>query len=140
MSDAGRVEFDTLRGVRLMRALAETEGMSPSERAAYWLEGIAKRLHRGPRRDTWSSARDRAADFADIEPSMAKRIWQRWRDMRDVSGETLLRLMIAYEKVCEASEAKADSLHEERVALRGNNAATFQKPAPAGDRMDSAQV
>lgn len=138
MSDTGRVEFDTSDGAFVMRALAETAGMGSAERAAYWLEGIAKQHHRGPRRDTWTTARDRAARSAGIEPSMAKRIWQRWRDMRDVSGDVLIKLMVAYEAMCVATEAKADSLRDRRIALRNQNAAVDQGPVPAGRRMGGA--
>lgn len=127
MSDTARVEFDTSGDRNLMRALADTEGMDTPEQAAFWLEGIAKHVHRGPRRDTWTSARDRAAEAAGIEPTMAKRIWQRWRDMRDVPGATLIKLMVAYELLCVASEARADRLHGERMELRGENAAAVQK-------------
>ena len=124
MSDARRVEIDT-RGAQLMRALADTTGMELPQKAAFWLEEITKRFHRGPR-DTWTSARDRAAEAAGIERSMAKRIWQRWRDMKDVSGEAVVRLMIAYEAMCEATEAKAAEFRGVRLELEGMNAAADQ--------------
>ncbi len=116
MSDARRVESDT-RAVAAMRALADTIGMSPPEQAAYWLEKIAEAVHRGPRRDTWTSARDRAAAIAGIEASMAKRIWQRWQEMKDVSGEALIKLMVAYEAIYagEGTNDFQDSVERSRL-------------------------
>jgi len=114
-----------------MRALTDTEGMGSPERAAFWLTTIATRLHRGPRRDTWTSARDRAAAAAGISNSMAQRIWQRWESMTDVSGAVMINLMVAYERICVANEEAAQADRDERMALRGNNAA-FAKPARAG--------
>lgn len=105
MSADGIVGFANPVGAPMMRALADTVGMDPPEQAAFWLEKIATKLHRGPRVDTWASARDRAAKFAKIKPSMAERIWHRWQDMKDVSGGALLKLMIAYEAVHQAEQA-----------------------------------
>lgn len=124
----------------MMRAMADTVGMKPAERVAYWLEGITRHCHRGPRRDTWTSARDRAAKLAGIEPTIAKRIWQRWRYTHDFASDVALRLAAAYEKVCLASEAEADRLHNERMALRGLNAAVGEEPAQAGGREGAAGV
>lgn len=108
---------------RSMRALADTMGMSPPQRANYWLEHLARAAHRGPRIDTWASARDRAAKKAGISPSMAARIWHRWRDMRSVDFQVGLSLMLAYERMCEAVEAKAEGYRAERQAMEGMHAA-----------------
>lgn len=96
MSDAKDVGFGT-SGDGMIRAMADTAGMTMPERAAYWLERITERVHRGPRRDTWTSARDRAAQLIEIEPSMAKRIWQRRQDMKHVDGDAAIKLLEAYE-------------------------------------------
>lgn len=88
-----------------VRALDDTRGMSPPEQANYWLEQLTQAVHRGPRLDTWTSARDRAARAAGISPAMAERIWHRWREMKDVSGGALIKLMVAYEVMHRASEA-----------------------------------
>lgn len=86
MRDTKRVEFDTKHiGARVMRALADTAGMTTPERAAFWLEKLAADKHKG-RHDTWTAARERAAKSAGVELTIAKRIWQRWQFMNDVAG------------------------------------------------------
>lgn len=89
-----------------MRALAHTEGLPAPKRAAFWLQRLAEFVHRGPR-DTWTAARARAAKDAGVPESMARRIWHRCEDMKDVGGEWLLRLMLAYEAMCEKRDAAA---------------------------------
>ncbi|AZO29326.1 hypothetical protein [Mesorhizobium sp. M1B.F.Ca.ET.045.04.1.1] len=138
MSDARSVKSDTLRAEAPMRALADTKGMEAPEQAKFWLEGIAAKMHRGPRRDTWTSARDRAAEFAGIEISMAKRIWQRWEDMKDVSGSALVKLMIAYERICETNERAADSYRAERLGTGSKDATPYKESRAAGLGMDAA--
>lgn len=127
MSDDGFGESAKSFGAGHMKALLDTEGMTAPERAFFWLETITKTLHRGPRLDTWATARDSAADFADIKCSMAERIWSRWERMQFVDGEALLKLMIAYEKICEKPEAAAARYRAERSRLRGNYAAAHQR-------------
>src|SRR5690606_5791 len=100
-----------------MKALADTMGMSEPQRAKFWLERLTHTYHRGPSVDTWASARDRVALDLGISPSMASRIWHRWRDMGDVSGRAMMRLMLAYERMCEASEGKVDALHGDRIRI-----------------------
>lgn len=134
MSDTRRVVFDTKhvnsnttkRSVSVMHALADTHGMATNERAAFWLERLMDESHRGPT-DTWTAARDRVAAKAGIEPSMAKRIWQRWRTMTDVSGDTLLKLMLAYNDMCQRNDAAADDYKAERLTLRANHE-TYDEP------------
>ncbi|MER9768962.1 hypothetical protein NKJ09_23190 [Mesorhizobium sp. M0189] len=139
MSDARRVKSDTSDGEVRMRALADTAGMEPPEQAKFWLEEIAKKVHRGPRLDTWTSARNRAAEYAGIEVSMAKRIWQRWEDMKDVSGSALVKLMIAYERICETNERAADSYRAERLGTGTKDATPYQESRSAGLGMDAAR-
>lgn len=97
--------------------------------SADYLNALAKAQHRG-RGDTWSAARDRAAKVAGIDTSYAKRIWDRWQTMNDVSGEAYRRLRSAYEQICEANEKAADRHDAERLAMR-NFHAVDQKPASA---------
>lgn len=133
-------ESANLRGEARLRALSDTSGMSTPEQANFWLESLAKWLHRGPRVDTWTSARDDAADCAGIRHSMAERIWHRWHCMKFVDGETLIKLMIKYEEFCEKPEAAAAIYRAERLRLRGNHAAAHQGHSvnglPAGDARD----
>lgn len=129
MSDIRRVESDTKRAEEVMRALADTAGMGTPQRAAFWLEKLAADRHKG-RHDTWTAARDRAAEDIGLERSLAKRIWQRWQTMNDVSGTPLLTLMLAYEAMCEEIEASADAMRAERVKLKARNDEADQSALP----------
>lgn len=82
------------------------------------LDALTKLHHRG-RHDTWTAARDRAAKTAGIEPSYAKRIWDRWQSMKDVSGGAFYAIEQAYQRLCERSEAAeaAQATQAERIAL-----------------------
>lgn len=138
MSDARRVETDT-RDDRnsVMRALADTTGMATPERAEFWLHGIAWGKYRG-RHDTWTAARDRAAKEAGIPSSIAKRIWQRWQEMNDVGGDALLKLMLAYEELCERNETAAAAYRAQRLSMRDPHAADHKR-ALEGVGMGSAR-
>lgn len=139
MSDTRRVEFDTKCAAVRLRALADTEGMTTPEQAAFWLEKLAENVHRGARRDTWTTARDRAAEVAGIDRSMAKRIWQRWQTMNDVASSVHLKLMLAYESLCARQEAAAEKNRAEWLELRTQNA-PHQEPATAGRVRVSADL
>ena len=122
MSDASRAESDT-NGTRMMKAMADTVGMTMPERAAFWLEKITAKVHRGPRRDTWTSARDRAAELIGLEPSMAKRIWQRRQEMKSVDGEAAVLLLEAYEAMHTINKVAANA--EEEATARSGRLARF---------------
>ncbi|CDX26871.1 hypothetical protein MPL3356_60597 [Mesorhizobium plurifarium] len=139
MSDTSFVESDTVSAGPKLRAMADTEGMSYPEKASFWLESLAKWLHRGPRVDTWASARDDAADCAGIRPSMAARIWHRSKDMKFVDGETLVNLMMKYEEFCEKPEAAAAKYRAERLRLRGKHAAAHEGRSVNGLRARHAR-
>lgn len=121
-----------------MRALQDTTGMSQPQQAKFWLDRLAYRAHRGPGVDTWSSARDRVAKELDIPRATAERIWSRYRDMKDVSGVALMKLMLAYERMCAASEAKTMAMLDEHSRLGGLNAA-IESALGAGQGMDHAE-
>lgn len=127
MSDTRGVENDTKGGELVMRALADTEGMSVPERAEFWLQGLAWAKHRG-RHDTWTAARERAAKEAGIAVSIAKRIWQRFEAMNDVGGEAMLNLMLAYERACQNNEDAIAAYRAERLNLKAErNAVDHQR-------------
>lgn len=133
MSDTRRVEIDTRHAESVtMRAISDTRGMSTPEMAVFLLERLAAAAYRG-RHDTWTAARDRAAKEAGVELSIARRIWQRWRGMNDVGGTPLLKLMLAYERLCRRIEVSADAMQAER--LRRESDAAFEGPAPVGAGM-----
>lgn len=120
-----------------MRALADTEGMTIPERAEFWLQGLAWAKHRG-RHDTWSAARDRAADDAGLAPSMAKRIWQRFESLTDVGGDALLKLMLAYEDACQRNEDAIAAYRAERLKLKAQRHAVDNQRARQSVGMDQA--
>ncbi|MDQ0996907.1 hypothetical protein QFZ34_002089 [Phyllobacterium ifriqiyense] len=122
MSDTSRVESDTKHGENVMRALADTQGMPTPQKANYWLEKLAQAHYRG-RHDTWTAARDRAAKKAGVEPTMAQRIWQRWQTMNDVGGETVIKLMLAYEEMIQRNDAAAEGYKAERLTIRNTHEA-----------------
>lgn len=138
MSDSRRVENDTKSGELNMRALVDTEGMSVPEKAEFWLQGLAWAKHRG-RHDTWTAARDRAAKEAGVASTIAKRIWQRFQGMDDVSGKALLKLMLAYEEACQRNEEAVAAYRAERLKLRAGRNAVDQKPASAGGTENHAR-
>lgn len=129
MSDTRRVEFDTKNDrYSVMRALSDTKGMTTPEKAEFWLHGLAWSMHKG-RHDTWSAARDRAAEEAGIELTIAKRIWQRWENMKDVSGSALLGLMVAYEDACLRNENAIEAYRAERLKLKAQRHAVDHRRA-----------
>ena len=136
MSDTRRVKSDPRWGEIVMRALVDTQGMPVPQKANHWLESLAQAAYRG-RHDTWTAARDRAAKKAGVELPMAERIWKRWKTMNDVGGETVLKLMLAYEDLCRRNEEAAAADRAERLELRKSNEVD-RKPAPAGMGADSA--
>lgn len=139
MSDIRRVEIDTKHDrSSVMRALSDTEGMSTPEKAEFWLHGLAWTKHRG-RHDTWSAARDRAAKDAGIERTIAKRIWQRWEDMKDVGGSALLGLMLAYEDACQRNDDAIEAYRAERLKLKAERHAVDHKRARESVGADDAR-
>lgn len=130
MSDNRRVARDTKR--------AEDAMSTAVEKSAHLLNELTRHHHRG-RGDTWTAARDRAARMAGIERSYAKRIWDRWQTMKDVSGEALVRLEAAYETICQRNEDAADRHAAERAALRGLHETIAQEPVSTGARENDAR-
>ena len=129
MSDTRGVENDTKsNGADVMRALADTNGMSVPEKAEFWLQGLAWVEHRG-RNDTWTAARDRAAKGAKVPLSIAKRIWQRFETMNDVGGEALLKLMLAYEEACQRTDDAVAAYRAERLKLKAQRHAVDSQRA-----------
>lgn len=112
MSDARRVARDTKHGEEVM-STAVTE-------ASFYLNELTRIHHRG-RGDTLSAARDRAARFAGVERTYAKRIWDRWQSMTDVSGEAYRKLRLAYERACEKHEAAAAAYRAERLKIEAEH-------------------
>ena len=109
MSDIKRVAGDTRRRGENAMNVAVIESYD-------FLSKLTLAHHRG-RGDTLSAARDRAAKAAGVPRSYAKRIWDRYETMRDVSGENYRRLRAAYEASCEFHEERAREYRAERRQL-----------------------
>lgn len=128
--DKRNVEFDT-------RCVGSDKGRRVSimstavQQSAEYLVALARLYHRG-HGDTWSAARDRAAKAAGVEPSYAKRIWDRWRTMRDVSGEAYIKLRRAYEERCERNDAAARAYRAERMRLQAERYEIDKEPTSSG--------
>lgn len=128
--DKRNVEFDT-------RCVGSDKGRRVSimstavQQSAEYLVALARLYHRG-HGDTWSAARDRAAKAAGVEPSYAKRIWDRWRTMRDVSGEAYIKLRKAYEELCERNDAAARAYRAERMRLQAERHEIDKEPTSSG--------
>lgn len=108
MSDKRLVETDNKGVARVM-----STAVVKSRR---YLEALTVAHHRGPH-DTWTAARDRAAKTVGIERSYAARIWNRWQDMKDVSGEAFMRLSEAYECLIEQAREQERRLDAEGARL-----------------------
>lgn len=138
LSDTRLVESGKCRGATSIKALSDTDGMTTPARARYWLTEIARAVHRGPGRDTWTSAREEAANRAGITISMAARIWHRWGSMKFVDGDAVLKLMLAYERLCENNERAAAEYRSLRLGVvERSDAKTDQEPRQSGRGMDS---
>jgi hypothetical protein len=109
MSDTKRVARDTKHAELTMsiEAVHEAKG---------WLEWLTQREHRG-RHDTWTAARGRAAKKAGVPESYAKRLWDRWEEMKDVSGGTYRALHRAYQSQCDRQEETAAHYRKLREAM-----------------------
>lgn len=138
MSDTRSVDFDTRHVARDTRRGSEEEMNNAVTEANFYLNELARLLHRG-QGDTLGAARDRAARVAGIERSYAKRIWDRWQTMNDVSGEAYRRLRQAYEQVCERHEAAAAEYRHQRLILEATHAVT-ESPDFGGVGMSAPEM
>lgn len=132
-SDRRRVEIDIRRAENSTRrgGVMSASTSTALKQSADYLVALTRMQHRG-RGDTWGAARDRAAKLAGIERSYAKRLWDRWQTMNDVSGEVYLRLREAYEELCLKNEAAAEGYKAERLKLKATRHEINQEPAPEG--------
>lgn len=108
MSDNRNVARDTMHRENTMNAVAETY---------HYLNELTKRAHRG-RHDTWSAARDRVAKEAGVARSYCKRVWDRYSEMKDVSGNAYRALRASYERQCIRNEEAAEAYRAERLAMK----------------------
>ncbi|RFC66475.1 hypothetical protein DYI37_03265 [Fulvimarina endophytica] len=129
MSDSRNRENNNRKAYDTMTTIArETYGM---------LEVLTVSRHRGPR-DTWGAARDRTAREIGLKPAYAKRLWERWAEMRDVSGAAYKAVREAYDAQCLKNEMMAD--HHAAVREMIANGATDEECRAADRRMAQALV
>ncbi len=101
--------------------------------ARSWLEALMRVHHRGPT-DTWTAARDRVAAEIGLERTYARRLWNRWQEMKDVSGGAYKALLEAYEAECLKHENAALRYRELRMG-KNDGCETHQEPPLAGAGM-----
>lgn len=117
MGDTKRVERDTKRPEADMPLTIDGDNKTAAQWAYEHILSVAEKEHRG-RHDTWGAARDRAAQRLGIKRSYAKRIWNRWQDMRDVSGETILAIAARYDSICDRMDAQTEHNNKITESLR----------------------
>lgn len=70
--------------------------------------------------DTWTAARDRAAEEAGVTPAQAERLSKNWRSMKHPNGDVYRLLRNKYGHLCSWIEDKADALEARRLGRTGN--------------------
>ena len=119
MRNTRGVEFDTkcVEGNISMSTVFPNK--SVAQEAYEILHSFVEREHRG-RFDTWTAARDRVAIKIGLPVSYAKRLWQRWEQMDDVSGDALRSLYRAQQAREKHAERKAQATAAIQMAKAGN--------------------
>lgn len=138
MSVKGNVESVIRFPAKQTRAYRDTEGMEDPERTVFWMEKVGWSRHWG-RGDTLGAAVQRAASELGAPVSVAKRCWDRWKEMKTVAGNVMIPFMLAYEDLCERNEAAADEYQAERLQLKALRNATDQERASARVGMGAAR-
>lgn len=108
-----------------IRTNSEAKSMSTSVCAAesfQLLNAGAKSVWRG-KGDTWTAARNRAAEEAGLRPSQAERLEKNWRTMRFPNGDVYRQLRNKYGHLCASIEAKAEAIEREAQQIEMANAA-----------------
>lgn len=93
--------------------------------AALWSEELQKREFRGLG-DTREAARGRVADEIGVPANFLKKLRYRAEEVVDVPGTILIRIAVAYERLCAANENVAESARAERHLLRAERHAAHQ--------------
>jgi hypothetical protein len=94
------------------------------------LNAGAKSVWRG-QGDTWTAARDRAAEKAGVTPAQAERLSKNWKHMKHPNGDVYRALRNTYGHLCEWVENKADTMERRRLGRTGN--AVDQSAGEAGE-------
>lgn len=102
------------------------------------LNAGAKKHWRG-QGDTWTAARNRAAEDAGVTPSQAERLQKNWRTMKFPNGDVYRLLRNKYGHLCSWIEDAADRMDRERREIEETNAIDQGRPAVAGGMARTAQ-
>lgn len=124
-----------------IRTNSEAKSMSTSVCAAesfQLLNAGAKSVWRG-KGDTWTAARNRAAEEAGLKPSQAERLEKNWRTMRFPNGDVYRLLRNAYGHLCESIEIKADATDREAQKTEEENEAHTSASAALARAAAAAQ-
>lgn len=122
MSEPRRYESVPKQGELMSTSVAATEAFE-------LLNAGAKKHWRG-QGDTWTAARDRAAQEAGVTPAQAERLQKNWKTMKFPNGDVYRLLRNKYGHLCswienaaDAIEAKRHEIEESNAAFEGNRAA-----------------
>ncbi|WP_157632730.1 hypothetical protein [Hoeflea sp. 108] len=99
--------------------------------AKTWADALHDAEYRG-RKDTDGAARFRLSKRIGVRESYLYRLQYRVGEMSDVAGEAYRRLKLAYDQMCERTEAAADRKDAERHELKATRDADYQKPTQVG--------
>lgn len=104
------------------------------------LNAGAKEAWRG-QGDTWTAARDRAAEDAGVTAAQAERLQKNWKTMKHPNGDVYRLLRNKYGHLCSWIEAHADRIDREAQEIEETNEAnrsleeaSRRAPAPSGSQ------
>lgn len=117
-------------------SIADHDFISPCAKEAFDLLNAGARKQWRGQGDTWTAARDRAAEEAGITPAQAERLQKNWRTMKFPNGDVYRLLLRKYGHLCSWIEHAADRIEARRNAIEETHA-PFKSSRPA-DRRDVA--
>ncbi|MFC3208109.1 hypothetical protein [Aquamicrobium soli] len=110
MSDTKTVRIRTECRVSAMRTSA------CAAESFQLLNAGAKSVWRG-QGDTWTAARDRAAEEAGVTPAQAERLQKNWRTMKFPNGDVYRLLRNKYGHLCSLIEKAGDAVEAKRLEI-----------------------
>lgn len=129
MSEPKTVRIRTERGSPMSTSMCAEESFE-------LLNEGAKSVWRG-QGDTWTAARDRAADQAGLTPAQAERLQKNWKTMKFPNGDVYRLLRNSYGHLCSFVETKAEAMERQaqQIGARQNNE-TLQGARTVGAGME----
>jgi hypothetical protein len=108
-----------------------------AEESFQLLNAGARSVWRG-KGDTWTAARNRAAEEAGLTHSQGERLEKNWRTMRFPNGDVYRLLRNAYGHLCQGIENKADAIEREAQKIEETNEALRGHQTPMARREAAA--